>query len=408
MRLSSGAERNDRLVPNSWTLFGVKNMPDQIAIRRLQTYVFRVPLDQPVITSFAVMHDRPAVLVRITDHQGATGWGEVWCNFPGCGAEHRARLLESVIAPLLWGKTFEQPAQVFEFLTEKTHILGLQTGEAGPLAQVIAGVDIAVWDMVSRRQGRALQNMLSGNDVTDVAAYASGVNSVGAVDTIARCREADGHKAFKVKVGLGLDKDIATINGVGKSLHAEEHLMLDANQAWDVDAAIEVLAGIEEIAPDWMEEPLAADSLRSDWQAVKEATRIPIAGGENVRGLDQFGEIIDDAIFDVVQPDACKWGGITECFKVAGWALDAGLRYCPHYLGGGIGLIASAHILAAVGGDGMLEIDVNPNPLREALAQPFSEIAGGRFTMPDGPGLGVEPDLKAVERWLTHHQEISA
>ena len=131
-----------------------------IQIQRLETFVFRVPLEKPVVTSFGAMRDRPAVLIRVSDGDGASGWGEVWCNFPVCGAEHRARLLETVIAPMLWEKKFERSEQVFEFLAEKTHVLALQTGEAGPLAQVIAGVDIAIWDMVSRREGRTLQNML--------------------------------------------------------------------------------------------------------------------------------------------------------------------------------------------------------------------------------------------------------
>ena len=169
-----------------------------------------------------------------------------------------------------------------------------------------------------------------------------------------------------------------------------------------------MLASIEDFAPDWMEEPLAADAPRSAWQAVGKATNIPIAGGENVRGADKFNEIIDQAAFDVIQPDACKWGGVTECLKVARRALKAGLRYCPHYLGGGIGLVASAHILAAAGGDGLLEIDVNPNPLREALAQPFPKISGGRFTMPAGPGLGVDPDLDAVKSWFTQRYDLTA
>lgn len=379
-----------------------------IQIQRLETFVFRAPLEKPVVTSFGAMRDRPAVLVRVSDGDGASGWGEVWCNFPGCGAEHRARLLETVIAPMLWEKKFERSEQVFEFLTDRTHVLGLQTGEAGPLAQVIAGVDIAVWDMVSRREGRTLHNMLSDKTVIDVSAYASGIHPEGAVDTIAHCREIYGHEAFKVKVGFGVGNDLAVVSAVQGSLRPDDRLMLDANQAWDVEAAREVLAAVEDLAPDWMEEPLAADAPRSEWQAVSEATKIPIAGGENVRGTDEFGEIIDEVVFDVIQPDACKWGGVTGCLRVARRALEAGLRYCPHYLGGGIGLVASAHILAAAGGDGLLEIDVNPNPLREALAQPFPKISGGRFAMPVGSGLGVEPDLDAAKSWLTQRHDITA
>jgi L-alanine-DL-glutamate epimerase-like enolase superfamily enzyme len=81
-------------------------------------------------------------------------------------------------------------------------------------------------------------------------------------------------------------------------------------------------------------------------------------------------------------------------------ALEAGKRYCPHYLGGRIGLLASAHILAAAGGDGLLELDINPNPLREGLAIPYPGIKDGHLLMPDTPGLGVEPDFGIVNKYL--------
>ena len=71
--------------------------------------------------------------------------------------------------------------------------------------------------------------------------------------------------------------------------------------------------------------------------------------------------------------------------------------------GGGIGLLASAHLLAAVGGDGLLEVDCNPNPLRELLAAPFPRLRDGRFLLSDAPGLGVAPDMEAVEKLLTFH-----
>jgi D-galactarolactone cycloisomerase len=75
-----------------------------------------------------------------------------------------------------------------------------------------------------------------------------------------------------------------------------------------------------------------------------------------------------------------------------------GLRYCPHYLGGGIGLLASAHLLAAVGGDGILEIDANPNPLRTETCGPLTAIREGRARLTDAPGLGFEPDLARLRR----------
>ena len=96
-----------------------------------------------------------------------------------------------------------------------------------------------------------------------------------------------------------------------------------------------------------------------------------------------------------MQPDIAKWGGFSACAPLADRILAAGHRYCPHWLGGGIGLAASAHLLAAAGGDGLLEVDVNDNPLREAVL-PKPEITAGKMLLPRGTGLGVEPDLSAL------------
>lgn len=381
-------------------------MDRSFQITRVEAIVLRAPLETPVVTSFGVMRDRPAVAVRIEDQQGAYGWGEIWCNFPGCGAEHRARLLETVIAPLIGGRTFTSPEQAFADLENGTRILALQTGEPGPLAQAVAGLDIALWDLVGRRAGKPLAEVIGGEKSDSVAAYASGIHLDGAVETVTRSRAEAGHRAFKIKVGFGRDRDLAAIAAVADSLGPGERLMIDANQAWDLETSLKMVAAIAEFDLDWLEEPLAADRPWEEWRRLAGAARCALAGGENLRGEAVFAEAL--SVFGVVQPDACKWGGISGCLRVARAALAAGRRYCPHFLGGGIGLVASAHLLAAVGGDGLLEVDVNPNPLREALAEPFPVIAEGRLTLPDAAGLGVEPDLKAAADWLVMRREWRA
>ena len=106
-------------------------------------------------------------------------------------------------------------------------------------------------------------------------------------------------------------------------------------------------------------------------------------------------------MLSVIQPDLAKWGGLTGCSRVARAALAAGRRFCPHYLGGGIGLLASAHLLAGIGGDGMLEIDVNPNLLRDLACGPVAEVREGRVTLGEEPGLGITPDFEAFAQWRT-------
>jgi D-galactarolactone cycloisomerase len=103
-----------------------------------------------------------------------------------------------------------------------------------------------------------------------------------------------------------------------------------------------------------------------------------------------------------------KWGGATAAYAVGRRAVMSGRSYCPHWLGSGIGLLAAAQVLSAVGGPGMLEHDVMENPLRELLGQPFPRVKDGVFPLPDGPGLGVEPDLKATADWLMTRAEYRA
>src|SRR5690554_4415986 len=85
-----------------------------LVLAKAEAWVLRVPIEQPVITSFGTMHSRPSVVGRVEDEQGAVGWGEIWCNFPAVGAEHRARLFDSVVAPLLLERNWSTPTEAFE------------------------------------------------------------------------------------------------------------------------------------------------------------------------------------------------------------------------------------------------------------------------------------------------------
>ncbi len=376
-----------------------------IVIRRLQIFVYRAPIETPVMTSFGTMRDRPAVLVRIEDGDGCFGWGEVWCNYPTCGAEHRARLVETVLAPLLLEFEFEEPSEVFDHLTDSTHVLAIQTAEIGPIAQAIAGVDIAVWDLMARGRNKPLYEFLGGNR-RDIPVYASGINPTDTADTVQRARE-QGYQAFKVKIGFGREADIATLESAMAVLSGDEKLMADANQAWTLDEAQAFLRDAGPIPLGWLEEPIQADRPEDEWQALAASTDIPIAAGENIRGAQQFDKNICSGALGVLQPDICKWGGFSANLPIVQSILVAGLRYCPHYLGGGIGLIASAHLLSAAGGDGMLEVDFNDNPLREALAEPFPDIRDGHMTLSPEPGLGVSPDVTELAEFCVQQADVS-
>lgn len=371
-------------------------LPSEIHLTKLDVVLLAAPIARPRRNAFGVQTSRPAVLVRLEDRDGAHGWGEVFANWPPGGAEHRARLLSGVFDALITGQTFASPPDLFEQLSAATRLLAIQCGEPGPFAQCIAGLDAAAWDLVARRADLPLWQALSGRDAPHpLPAYASGIVAER-IEDLAAAALADSFRAFKLKVGFGRDADIAAFVKLRELVGEAATLMADANQIWSLDAAHEMAAALATVNLDWLEEPLPADARSTDWQKLAANAPMSLAAGENMRGEAAFAAA---DFLGVVQPDIAKWGGVSMVYRVAQTAIARGQLFCPHYLGGALGLTASAHVLAAAGGGGYLEVDVNPNPLRTSLLDRAPRIADGAFVLPTGPGLGVEPDLDHASAW---------
>ena len=250
---------------------------DPLRIERIEAIVLRSPIETPVRTSFGVMHDRPAVFVRVTDADGAQGWGEAWCNFPSCGAEHRARLIDTVMTPLVAGRTFMGPQGVFNALTNATAVLAIQSGEYGPMAQAIAGIDLALWDLCARRARQPLWRYLGG--VTgEVEVYASGINPDDPERIVVE-RFEDGYRAFKLKGGFGSERDYGNLARIRAQVGPRLPLMIDANQAWTLEEASANAPRLAEFGLQRRVEPLRADRPWPEWQSRAMACRIPLAGG---------------------------------------------------------------------------------------------------------------------------------
>jgi L-alanine-DL-glutamate epimerase-like enolase superfamily enzyme len=355
------------------------------------------------------MNERPALLVRVEDTEGAFGWGEVWCNFPPCGAEHRAALLSTLVGPALRDQDAADPAAIWRSLSQRFAVLALQSGEPGPLAQVISAVDQALWDLAARRAGLPLWRLLSNSSCNgasdascveqgEVSTYASGIGPDATVDT-SLAQQAAGHIAFKLKVGFDAHADEQRLASMRRELGASAVLMVDVNQGWRPEQAAANCQALAVHGLAWIEEPIPVDQPPLAWQRLAAAAGAPLAGGENLIGQAAFDDVIQAGALSVLQPDLAKWGGVSGCLAVARQALAAGRRYCPHFLGAGIGLAMSAHVLVAAGGDGLLEMDVNPNPLRDLLSGGLSTVQLGRVRLPDVPGYGHPPDLHALREF---------
>ncbi len=371
----------------------------------IEAFCIRVPVKMPIKVAFGTFRDRPMVLLRVVDQDGVEGWGEAWANWPASGAEHRARLAID-LGERLVGKNFDSPEVMFQQLSSELEVLVLQTLEVGPIAQVIAGLDIACWDLVARRAGKPLHQMLSDRVVSHVAVYVTGINP-DQPEVFAAARQAEGFKAFKLKTGFGHDRDVRNLQAMREVLGPDAVLTCDSNQNLDLQSAVAFAQAIAPLNLSWLEEPLRVDAPEADWQTLARASSTPLAGGENFHGK-QFDQALSSAVLQVIQPDITKWGGVSGNASVAHRAVAAHKRYCPHYFGGGVSLLASLHVLAAVGGEGLLEFDAHPNLGREAVVGDLLPVKDGSVPVPTGPGLGAVPDLGRLAQYQTWSGRLQA
>jgi len=369
-------------------------------IARVEAWAIRAPIATPVGTSFGTMRDRPAVFVRVTGSDGAEGWGEAWCNFPGVGAEHRARLLIDSVAPLALGADWPDVPALWRSLEERLRILALQTGEPGPLAQCAAAIDLAAWDLVARRAGQPLWRTLGGVG-GGARVYASGLHPAEAQQRASAMHEL-GHRAFKLKVGFEPGTDLDALKALRAAFGPDAALMVDANQAWNEQTARERITHLAPLRPHWVEEPIAADCDASAWARLAQAVPVALAAGENLRGLPEFEAMLASGALAFVQPDVGKWGGFSGCREVARRVAATAACYCPHWLGGPLGLLASMHLRAAMGEGGWVEWDANPNPTHDPVRAQLPAVHEGRIALSAAPGLGVElriEDYARLVRW---------
>jgi L-alanine-DL-glutamate epimerase-like enolase superfamily enzyme len=374
-------------------------------VASIEAFCIRVPVKTPIKVAFGTFRDRPMVLLRVVDSEGGEGWGEVWANWPASGAEHRARLAID-LGERVVGKYFESPDQMFRQLSQMLEVLVLQTLEVGPIAQVLAGLDIACWDLVARRAGLPLHRLLSDRDVTHVPVYVTGINP-DQPEVFAAARQAEGFRAFKLKTGFGHDLDVRNLQALRDVLGPQAILTCDSNQSLNLTAAVAFAQAIAPLQLSWFEEPLRVDAPDTDWQALARASSTALAGGENFHG-SQFDHALASPVLQVIQPDITKWGGVSGNAAVARAAVASGKRYCPHYFGGGVSLLASLHVLAAVGGEGLLEFDAHPNLGREAVVGDLLPVRDGCVPVPTGIGLGATPDLALLAHFQTWTGRIQA
>jgi len=371
-------------------------------IAEVRTHVLEAKLTTPFSWSFNRADTRASCLVEIVCEDGTTGWGE--CFGP-------ARLNAAVVQafrPLLLGREALVTEQIWQFLYNHFR----DQGQKGLVVTALSGVDIALWDIKGKRFGAPIHQLMGGPLRTSVAAYATGTYRRDTGDPLTYITEEvagyvrEGFGAVKLKIGFGLEEDIALIRAVRETIGPKTGLMLDANHGYDAIDAIALGRAVAPLNIGWFEEPVVPDDVGS-YEEVRRGQPIPVAGGECEFTRWGFREVLTRRAMDIIQPDTCAAGGLSECKKIADMANAFGVRYLPHVWGTGIGLAAALQLLAVLPHnpprhtprEPLLEFDRSEHPFRQAVLTKPIEHEDGFVRIPDGPGLGIEVNRAALEQF---------
>jgi len=186
---------------------------------------------------------------------------------------------------------------------------------------------------------------------------------------------------------------------VREAVGPEIRLLVDGNARFSLDEARDMLPALRDAGVFWFEEPFAPEDPDSFLALQQDLGEIRLAAGENEFGLQGFRELIDPDLVQIVQPDCCRCGGLTEAIRIARRAAAKGLLIAPHTWSDAVALTANMHLVAATPGALTVEMDRTGNALMDDLLAKPPEVTDGTIAVPQGPGLGIELNEEAVARY---------
>jgi L-alanine-DL-glutamate epimerase-like enolase superfamily enzyme len=327
------------------------------------------------------------MLVRLETDTGLVGWGEAFSRAEDVSLRS---LIETRILPIVIG----EEANAISRIKHKLEF-GLQNfGRVGPTMYAISAVDIALWDIAAKAARRPLVDLIGGPFAPEVEVYAS-LLRYGSVDGVAKAtRRAidEGYRYVKLH-DIRYEEIAAAVEEAGD----EAAIMLDVNCPWSVPEALAMDARIAGLKLKWLEEPIFPPDDYRGLARVRATGNNRIAAGENAGSLRDFVAMADAGAIDIAQPDVAKTGGVTELLKISAFCEASAIEFVPHCAIFGPGLLATLHINAAQRSVPLLErlyIDFEADLYAGATLP-----RGGRLAVPQGPGLGFEPDMAVVERF---------
>ena len=357
-------------------------------ITRVETVVLNLPMVIDGATPMLGGRARTSIdmlLVRIETDEGITGWGEAFGHriFPATRAA-----IDTLLGPMCLGRDATAIAALTDDLQRTLH----GVGRGGPTLYALSGIDIALWDIAGKAAGLPLYRLLGGSPRADLPAYAS-LLRYGRAEAVAHYTGQALARGYRhVKLHEITWPEIAAAR---EAAGAGVPIMVDANCPWTLTEAVAMARRLAPLELHWLEEPVWPPENLAALAEVRARGGIPTAAGENYGTAWEFRRAFEAGALSYAQPSVTKLGGVTELRRVIAMAESFGVPVVPHSAYFGPGLLASIHCIAAMPGETLVErfyCDFADNPLGDAI-----HPRQGRIAVPQGPGLGVDPDPHLLE-----------
>jgi len=331
------------------------------------------------------------VLVEVSTDAGLTGWGDAFayvCPKTSCAA------VAEMIAPQARGLEMPDADSIpaaMEQIQRNLHLFG----RYGITMFAISALDIALWDLAGKIAGAPLHRLIGGARRAKIPAYAS-LLRIGKPEQIAyECRTARslGYSAIKLH-----ETTTPAVFAAREAIGAGVPLMVDMNCPLSGPDAIAFAHACRDAAPTFLEEPVWPPEDFATLAEVRKQGGLDIAAGENACTVYQFRQMMGAGAVSHAQPSVIKVGGITEFMKVAALGDERGVKIIPHSPYFGPGFLATLHLMA-VREAGLIEVFYMKRAA-SLWGQHIDVDAGGNIAVPQGPGLGYEPDRDVMEKYL--------
>lgn len=336
--------------------------------------------------------------VRITAEDGSHGWGQVSTY----NSDITSQVLHRQVAPWVLGVEFDNIDALTDKVIEREHKF-----PGSYMKRAIGGLDTAIWDWRGKQAGLPVTSLIGGSP-GPLRAYASSmkrdITPAQEAERFRRLRQEFGFDAFKFRVAAEYGHDVDEWPGrtqeivptIRRALGDDVSLLVDANSGFSPKRAVEVGKLLTDNGVEQFEEPCLYWELEQT-KEVADALDIAVSGGEQDCEIATWRHMIEMRAVDIVQPDILYLGGISRTLRVCRMANEAGLPITPHAANWGLVTLFTMHLLRAIEGAGKyLEFSIEgPDyyPWQYGLFRKFPyDVEGGRVTVTDAPGWGIEVD----------------